>query len=81
MIPMKNEPNIASPYKLTPTAIPIANEKKIYIISWVSLTAVRNLIIDIAPTKPNALARLFPITIITIAVIITNKIRELTNEA
>ena len=34
--------------------------------------------IDNAPTKPNALARLFPITIITIEVITERKIMEFT---
>jgi len=39
--------------------------------------AVLNLIIDKAPTRPKALAKLFPITIITSEVIADKKIREL----
>ena len=63
-------------YSPTPAAIPIERAKKIYTISIASLIGVRNLIIDIAPTSPKARARLFPITIITIEVIIDSIINE-----
>jgi hypothetical protein len=51
-----------------------AQEKKMNIISWLSFTAVLKRIIDIAPTSPNALARLLPMTIITRAVIMVSMI-------
>jgi hypothetical protein len=60
--------------------MPIAKLKNINTISMVSRTAVRNLIILIAPTKPKALARLLPITNITNAEIIVNMTIALTND-
>ena len=66
--------------KPTPAAIPIERAKNIKIISNVSFTAVLKRIIDIAPTSPNALAKLLPITIITTAVIMVNTTSELRNE-
>ena len=44
-----------------------------------SLTAVRNRMIDIAPTSPNARARLFPIAMMTTAVIMARVTSEATN--
>jgi hypothetical protein len=67
-------------YTLTPEASPMARAKKMNIISAVSLTAVRNRMIDMAPTRPNALARLFPITIITTAVIMVSMISEMVKD-
>ena len=64
--------------KPTPAAIPMDKDRKMKMISKVSLTAVRNRIMDIAPTNPNALAKLFPITKITIAVIMVNMTMEMT---
>jgi hypothetical protein len=57
----------------TPAAIPEDREKKISTMSCMSFTAVRKRIMDMAPTSPNALAKLFPITMMTRAVIMDSK--------
>ncbi len=59
-----------------PLAIPVTIVKKTKDISLELLTEVLNLIIDTAPTKPKALAKLFPITIIALQIITFRNIRE-----
>ena len=50
-----------------PAAIPMARAPNTKAVSLVSLTTVRKRIMDNAPTKAKAFARLDPITIMTMA--------------
>ena len=80
IIPIYNVATTATMCCPTPAAIPIARVKNMKTISWVSLIAIRKRIMDMEPTSPNALARLFPITMITIVVIIAKATSEWTYE-
>ena len=62
-------------------ARPVTIESSRNAVSRVSLTTVRKRIIDMAPTRPKARARLLPITIMTMAVTIGRITIVLTKEA
>lgn len=79
-MPINPVPKNAIENTPTPEAIPIAREKKMNIMSCESFITVRKRIIDNAPTIPNALARLLPITIIATDVIIESIISAFANE-
>ena len=79
-MPMKIVPRKAIRKYPAPAAMPAARAKNMNTISWVSFTAVRKRMIDIAPTNPKARARLLPITMMTTAVIIASRIIALTKE-
>jgi hypothetical protein len=67
-------------YAPVPVAKPMPNEKNTNAVSRVSFTGVRKRMIDSAPTRLKARAILFPITIITKAVIDDRSARVWTKE-
>ena len=66
----KAEPITISTYWDTPQPIPAAIAQKIYVASLTSFTAVRNLMIERAPTIPRDNAILLLMILMIIAVII-----------